>query len=299
LLFVFPLAYFGAMAVPLPAAVVNKNAPFGTEGVLTLLVDPNFDDETRLAAAQEAESLELAQSWDFLAVLFSDVHREPGEKVLQIVWPETALAVGPLGMKTVFNELEKRAIDLGFQRLEMISGAGSALENVVIFATRSSETGQVRFIKLAEKKRGVPAFEREALGIKLYSEMQDTETGLGWSELLPSGSNDTDFVKDSRIQICYEALFPFFETEKVNAWIFTNHHIFSRFRIASITYDYVLRVLNTISNSESLLIANKGTAGVLQKTFELKPESTQLKGRLKVWRAQSSASSMKPGFMKN
>ena len=289
LLFVFPLAYFGSMPVPVPPGAFFSAGKFGASGTLTVLVDPRFDEELRLQAAQEAQGFELKESWSFLNDLFSNIERQRDEQVLQMLWPETMFAVGPAGLQTIFAGLEKRALEKGFHRLELVAGVGSALENKVLHTTRLDTTGRIRFRQVGEKMSGVPLFETNVMGLAVYA--METRAGENeyWSDLeRPNNSRDAlALLQNSNIKICYDALFPQARQFGQKEVIFTNHHIFSRFKIASLTYDYVLRLLGLMLQNEVLLVANQGSSGLVDSVGAFSHKDSTLennKGRFMIWR---------------
>jgi hypothetical protein len=280
LLFLFPLAHFGSLPAPVPVAEQHKTDPVvGTlNSEIWVFIDPRWDEDARRRAAVSAESgVFEAPEWGFLQSRIPDlVGNFPslGGR-LTVFFPETALAFGPAGVRSLYDHLETSLSEavaaIGRERppeLVLVAGVGSALENRVVMVRRSEMTRRLEISGLAEKKVSVPFFERDVLGFSVYRRRsgadQESNAVPGeslWFDLRPSVLS-LGGGSDLAVSICYEALFPQLAVSDGLRLVFTNTHIFSRYRLAALTYTYTLRLSAVLRSETILLVSNFGDSGL-------------------------------------
>ena len=279
-LFVFvPLCYWAAFPLPVlfstdvshnlksDLSVRAADLPSGVTEIV--LIDPQMSNVRRqnilTAGESELESFahQIAMQW-----LQQSDGRTPEKLVL--ILPETALYLNSSQFQFFANKLQQsiqasREISAVFE----IVGARYGTQNVVFYSGPHPVSDIVQHGIVAQKNLFVPIFEKSLFGNGTRAD--EVSTKLPYDEWL--NSRQLGFLPRvlslKNVLICYEAL-------NVANWrwgqplfILTNHSTFSLFRIASLIYDFNLRMLATLFKAPLVLGGNMGGNGVFLTNSDL------------------------------
>lgn len=282
ILFIFPLAHFGALPSPVPVArPIGASAAktAGQNSEVWVAIDPHWGESARQKAALEAEASDFTSPrWKFLPSRWPDWAKEvwnQGGRVT-IFFPETvfSFASGPLRslydhIESAFPETETQLQSVSLPELVLVAGVGSSLENRIVSVRRHRISGRVYISSIGLKDHFVPFFEQETLGYSVYERGTAGEalrTGLrqgegDWFDLAADEVSWADKYR-AAVSICYEGMFVRLGRSGGLRIVFTNTHLFSNFKIAALTYTHTLRLAARLRREAVLLVSNYGDSGL-------------------------------------
>jgi hypothetical protein len=268
----FPFAYIGSMALPVSFSPLqqsfreNPSSQLGQPKLLSVAYAANWSDETRSRLRREPEDSRIFET--IRADLESVVVYE-SESILRVYFPETLFDVPSVRLVSLYEAVEE-AMKLRLpwlKHIEFFAGVGSSASNSVVWVGRNELTGMVQLRSATRKAIPVPFFEIPIFGLRFWESVDASSASESdWGDLLPLRDRDrpTSDVPLPQFLICYEGLFPQLRDYGVDAVVFTNHNLFSRYTLLSRSYDEMLLLISSGARQRVLLVGNSGQTGVAQ-----------------------------------
>jgi hypothetical protein len=263
MLYVFPLAHFGALVPPIPKATMvpgvdaqhwpaRAGAPESTphaDSRIDIVVSSDWGEEQRSMPLSTDGGL---SNWDDLIERASQQLSLSKSKTARLYFPETFFGENSPDVRLVFERLARD------RDVDFVAGVGNSSSNQIAWVGRDPLTGKVIVRQVAKKQRLVPFFEGQVFGVHLWS--GDARVPSFWDGLLPV-SSPLFGPNKPQVLICYEAIFPLDRDSSRDAVVFGNHHLFRRWRLLSLAFDYELRLVAQLSGQKTLVVQNGGRSG--------------------------------------
>ena len=264
-----PITYFPSMPLPLPAARLETKSD--EKNVKYLLIESYIDGKMR----QDIKS-GSALSLNILGKkIAAQIEQQSTATVfgqtLHVLLPETFVAIeDPTDILSLVAPVADTVFRFeGVDKLIWIQGAFLNNSNVILGTelqrpeqTNSPSTETLHAVTLLRKKADqMPMFEVASKGISYSNEEHAFPT---MNSIVPDEQSALkDFAQTHQLLICYESLFPTRWRHGVPAIVFTNHHLFTEFKLMNWVYFGFLRHLAFLFNSETKVVSNFNPSGVL------------------------------------
>jgi hypothetical protein len=264
-----PITYFPALPLPLPAARFETASD--ASPTKYILLQTMIDGDSRQKIHQG--------SFAALSILGQKMADELREKLrgravaesVVVILPETFVALDDVEDAGILLDPVASVLfsDFKVENVVWIQGAFVRNNNLVIGTELNrpvpgADPGLVRrnsMTILRQKREHMPMFEAPSKGIS-YSTSPEEKNFI---EDHPPAEHARliEFLREHKILVCYESLFPANWTFGKSTLVLTNHHLFNEFRLMNWVYFGFLRQLSFAFGSRVKIVSNYNDSGVL------------------------------------